>query len=619
MNRPSDGDDSRTKLYEKIIGLGEKSIRKSYYPLLRQKIIELEKSNRELEREIFERKQKEEALRRNYENQTILNDLLKLSLDAIPQKDVFQVTLDKILSLSWLDNKGSASFYFVDDDPEYLVLKNTKTLENKSRPDCQRIPFGHCLCGTAANTGKTIFGHHDDNPSEPHGHYCVPIRLANRTIGVLCIVLPLNHTYDSEEEDVLGAIANTLAGIIQRNQMIEEKTSLESQLRQTQKMEAIGALAGGIAHDFNNLLTPILGYTELALQELPKDSSMALDLVEVVKAAGLAKDLVRQILTLSRQSKHELKPLRIHLVVNEALKLLKSSIPSTIEIRNMVEESNRTVLADPTQIHQVIMNLCTNAYHAMKTKGGIMAVRLSHIEIDDENKKVDSLLLSPGDYVALEVSDTGNGMTKAIQEKIFDPYFTTKSKNEGTGLGLSVVHGIIKNYGGHITVYSEPDQGTTFRVYLPCTEISRDSDMEKIFDPIPGGDEHILVVDDEKPIVDITSAILRNHGYTVTSCTGSLEALKVFQQSPLDFDLVITDMTMPQMTGAQLAIKLRAIRPEIGMILCTGFSELINEKKAESFGFNKFLMKPIIMRDLCHSVRGVLDKAIQKSVNKQTP
>ncbi len=606
MKTPSDNETSDQHLYERIIGLGEKSIRKSYYPLLRQKIGELEK-------EIAEGKRKEDELRKNYENQNFLNDLLKLSLDPIPLDDFFEMTLEKILALSWIGEKASAAFFFSDDAHDEFKLNCAKTLSGFPGPSCSRVRSGHCLCGQTALKGETCFGNHGDGESA-HGHYCVPIRLENRTIGVLCIGLPSEHGFEPMEAEVLTAIANTLSGIIQRNRVTVEKTKLESLLRQTQKMEAIGSLAGGIAHDFNNLLTPILGYAEMALQDLGPGSPLVRNLSEVVRAAGLAKDLVRQILTLSRQSKFELQPVRMHLVVNEALKLLKSTIPSTIQIKNQLEKSDRTVLADPTQIHQVIMNLCTNAYHAMKKTGGILAVSLKTIHIDDTEKHLQSMMLEPGPYQVLDVSDTGTGMNRAVMEKIFDPYFTTKSKNEGTGLGLSVVQGIINSCGGHITVYSEPGRGATFRVYLPCSSENTSEKSPEIQTPMPTGTEHIMVVDDEKTIVDLMIAMLKARGYTVTGCVGSLQALGVFQENPHRFDLVVTDMTMPHMTGAQLAKALRTIRPDIPLIVCTGFSDLINEKKAAAMGFQRYLMKPVILRDLCQSVRDVLDgsKSFQK-------
>jgi signal transduction histidine kinase len=597
--QPEKTDQTHGMMYEKIIGLGEKSIRKSYYPLLRQKI-------NELEHEIGERKKKEAELQKNFENKNILNSLLKLSLEAIPFEDLLKLALEHILSLSWIGDRGSASFFFFDDNPSVLELKSTLSTPDFPGPSCSSVPTGNCLCGKAALEGTTFFGNHGSGETS-HAHYCVPIRFEHKTLGIICIGLPENHTYDPLEEEMLTAISNTLAGIIQRNRMMDEKTKLEAQLRQTQKLEAIGTLAGGIAHDFNNLLTPILGYTEMILQDAHLDSRIAKDLSEVVKAASLAKDLVRQILTLSRQSEREVKPLQVHLVVTEALKLLRSTIPSTIQIKTKVEVSRMTVLADPAQIHQIIMNLCTNAYHAMKKTGGILAVSLKSLKIDDGLNQEDSFVLKPGHYMVLEVSDTGVGMTKTVMEKIFDPYFTTKSKEEGTGLGLSVVQGIIKSYGGNISVYSEPGRGTTFRIYLPSSQETAPEGSAISTDPLPTGSEHVLVVDDEKAIVEMISSMLTHRGYTVTGCVGSLKALGVFQENPNAFSMVITDMTMPHLNGAQLAKALRDIRPDIPMVVCTGFSDLINPEKASALGFQRFIMKPIIMRELCMAVRDVLD------------
>lgn len=603
MNMPSD--DNHKGMYEKIIGLGEKSIRKSYYPLLRKKI-------QELEREIEHRLRKEEELKRQYENQSIVNSLLKSTLDPIPLEQVCDMALDKILSLSWLKDRARASLFLVEDKPGVLVLNRSKSASPLPEPMCGHVAFGQCLCGKAAQEGRTFFDIHRGEAITPHSHYCVPIRLDNTTIGAISITLSEKHMYNKGEEETLEAISNTLAGIIQRHTMAEEKIKLENQLRQTQKMEAIGALSGGIAHDFNNLLTPILGYTEMMLYEMTPDDPLAKDLGEVVKAANLAKDLVRQILTLSRQSDHELKPIKIDWVVKDAYKLLRPSIPTTIDIVTQMEDHAHTVLADATQIHQVLMNLCTNAYHAMKDTGGTLVVSTRIIQLEPEDERVDTLLLSPGTYQMLSVSDTGIGMNKITMERIFDPYFTTKSKHEGTGLGLSVVHGIIKSFGGHITVYSELGKGTTFRVYLPCTDQINLVDKEAAAPPIPIGTEHIMVVDDEETIIQMMSSILKSKGYHVTECLGSREALRLFENYPQHYDLIITDMTMPKMTGTQLAKTCRDIRPDIPLILCTGFSELIDEQKARAFGFQKFLMKPIIMRDLCQAVRDALDEREQK-------
>ncbi len=610
MKTPSDQKDPDDPLYEKIIGLGEKSIRKSYYPLLRQKITELEKSNRDLERAVEEHRKTGEELRRKIENQNILNNLLRLSLEPMPLEDLFQTTLDSILALSWIGKKASAAVFFQEGNQDRLVLNDVKTVSDFPGPTCGHIQPGHCFCGEAAQSGQPRFGVHTEGPMA-HGHYCVPIRLENKTIGVICLSLPGDHPYDPAEEDLLCAIANTLAGIIQKKQVMEEKLSLENQLRQTQKMEAIGTLAGGIAHDFNNLLTPILGYTEMVLQDAPRDSTMAANLAEVLKAAGHAKGLVRQILSLSRQSRYEVKPVKLENVVNEALKLLRSTIPATIEIRHRLTPDTRTVTADATQIHQVIMNLCTNAFHAMKNTGGVLSVHLLSTEISpNSNINQPEQTLKPGPYQIIEVSDTGTGMDKTVMERIFDPYFTTKESEEGTGLGLSVVHGIIKNYGGAITVHSRPGQGTTFRAYLPCSTAPFQHETQDVAVPVPTGTERVLVVDDEKTIVDLVTSMLQSRGYTVTGCSDCPTAVELFRDNPGAFDLVITDMTMPHMTGIQLAQALRAIRPDIPLIVCTGFSDLIDEAKAVELGFQKFLMKPIVRRELCRTVRDVLDQGL---------
>ena len=389
---------------------------------------------------------------------------------------------------------------------------------------------------------------------------------------------------------------------------ITERKTLENRLRQAQKMEAIGTLSGGIAHDFNNILAPILGFAEMALESIPAGSQPANDIREVVKAAIRAKELVKQILSFSRQTEHELQPLRIQLVIKEALKLLRATIPATIEIRQDIKMECNPILADPTQIHQLIMNLCTNAYHAMRETGGVLGVSLTPIELDSEDLHT-KINLHPGKYVQLEVSDTGHGMTQSVKERIFEPYFTTKGKGEGTGLGLSVVHAIIKSLNGDITVYSELGKGTSFRVYFPAIE----QEAKKLTDketngPLPTGHERIMVVDDDEIIVQMEQQMLRSLGYEVTAFTDSEQSLKSLQSRPNDFDLIITDMTMPGITGDILAKQVLKIRPDLPIILCTGFSELITEDKAKAIGIKEFIMKPIIKRTFAETVRKVLDK-----------
>jgi PAS domain S-box-containing protein len=408
-----------------------------------------------------------------------------------------------------------------------------------------------------------------------------------------------------------GAIIGTFSSgmdITHRKKAQEERVELQTQLQQAQKMEAIGTLAGGIAHDFNNILMPLLIHTEMTLDALPEDSPWIFSLEEVLKAGNRAKDLVKQILAFSRQSDEQKTHMKIKLVVEDCLKLLRSSLPSTIQIRLNTEtqEGADTVYADPTQVHQVLMNLCTNAYHAMREDGGTLEVSLVNINIDS-NSETSLPDLNPGTYLRLSVRDTGCGMEKEIMDRIFDPYFTTKGKGEGTGLGLSVVHGIVKNHEGEITVESELGKGTVFHVFLPVAEIEGEAEIKEVVE-IPGGNERVLFVDDEHATTDVMKKMLERLGYTVKTRTNSLEALEAFQADPDGFDLVITDMTMPYMTGAELARKIMHIRQDIPIILCSGFSEQMNEAKAQKIGIRAFIMKPVIRSELAQIIRDVLNQ-----------
>jgi signal transduction histidine kinase len=401
--------------------------------------------------------------------------------------------------------------------------------------------------------------------------------------------------------------------VTERKRAGAEREKLEKQLQQALKMEAMGTLAGGIAHDFNNILSAIFGFTDILRYELAPESGAQKRLDYVLKAGNRAKDLVKQILTFSRQGEQERKPLQIHLIVKEALKLMRASIPTTIEMRQEIQDCG-LVLVDPTQIHQVVMNLCTNAYHSMREEGGVLAVSLLPVAIDKGDEKVASLTLLPGKYVRLGVSDTGHGIERNVVARIFDPYFTTKDKGEGTGMGLAVVHGIVRGHGGHISVYSEPGIGTTFNVYFPAFEPAahdrRERDSEErisSIEPLAGGRERILLVDDEEQIVEVEQQMLESLGYRVEAFTSSLEALQAFQKDPMAFDLVLSDMTMPSMTGLEMAQKFLALRPDIPFVLCTGFSEMIDGEKSKAAGIRKFVMKPIVKADLSRIVRISLD------------
>jgi PAS domain S-box-containing protein len=404
-----------------------------------------------------------------------------------------------------------------------------------------------------------------------------------------------------------NVLQGTFRDIHERKEAEEAKVKLQGQLRQTQKMEAIGTLAGGIAHDFNNILFPIVGYTEMTMDDAPDGSEARINLEEVLKAANRAKDLVKQILAFSRHGEQEAKPLKIQSIIKEALKLLRASLPSTIEISQNIDEECGGIVADPTKIHQVMMNLCTNAYHAMREKGGVLGVTLTEGNIDPGDL-ISDFHLNPGPYVRLTVSDTGHGMDPAVIDRIFEPYFTTKEVGDGTGMGLSVVHRIVKDCGGDIRVYSEPGEGTTFHVYLPRIDTSAIAPETVPTEPAPRGKEHILFVDDEEQIVHMVRQMLERLGYHVTGRTSSVEALQAFRAQPEKFDLVITDQTMPNMTGAALATKLLGIRPDTPIILCTGFSEVISEKKAKSVGIRGYVMKPVVQTQIANTIRQVLDQ-----------
>jgi PAS domain S-box-containing protein len=397
--------------------------------------------------------------------------------------------------------------------------------------------------------------------------------------------------------------------ISERKRAEEERVKLEDRLQQAQKLESIGTLAGGIAHDFNNILYPLLGFAELLKEDLPKESPLQEHIDEILRATMRSKDLVKQILTFSRKDNQNAKPIRLQPIAKEALKLLRSSIPATIDIQQEIDADCGIVMADPTQVHQIVMNLATNAYHAMEDAGGKLQVSLKQIELASEPDPSVFQALTAGKYALLTVTDNGIGIEKAISGKIFDPYFTTKGVGKGTGLGLSVVHGIVKAYKGDIRIHSAPGKGTTVRVYLPIMALTTENKGIENSEPLAGGTEKILLVDDENPIVRVEQRMLENLSYHVTARTSSLEALATFQADPAAFNLVLTDMTMPTMTGMQLAEKLISIRPDIPIILCTGYSEKISAGKAEALGVKGFLMKPVDKSEMARMVRKVLDEA----------
>lgn len=386
---------------------------------------------------------------------------------------------------------------------------------------------------------------------------------------------------------------------------ITRTKKMEGELLQAQKMQAIGTLSGGIAHDFNNILSAIMGYSELCLSDEAADSVMARRLNRILQACNRARDLIHQILTFARQEDQERKPIKVGPIIKEALKLLRASIPSNIEFVQRIDSDTDEIMACPTQIHQVVMNLCTNAAHAMQAGGGELTIDLGNCHIDPETACRD-IALKPGGHICLTVSDTGTGMPPDILKRIFDPYFTQKKHGNGTGLGLSVVHGIVSNLGGAIHVASEPEKGSVFKIWIPAITSVPEPDIPAP-PPVPDGTETILLVDDEDVVLDMLTEMLTGMGYTVIPRISSVEAFHAFSADPERFDLVFTDQTMPKMTGMELASRIHRINPTLPIVLCTGFSVDIDKADTLANGIKAVTNKPLLKREVAQAIRSVLD------------
>ena len=521
---------------------------------------------RELERELRERRRAEEALRENNTKFLSLADNLPGFMAYIDAQTLcyefvnaaieqsFGIPREKIIGMHIRELTGEESYKF--------ALKNIDE----------------------ARSGKTSF--YEDIFDLVSGKRWVQV----------------NYTPVFDADGRVVSLVMLSYDITERKRTEEERAKLQNQLNQAQKMEAIGLLAGGIAHDFNNILAAIIGYTEMARDEaLPVENA---NINQVLVSANRAKDLVRQILSFSRQSPENCYPVKMQSLVREVVKMLRASIPSTIRITESIDPSCGAILADPTQISQITMNLCSNAFHAMEKTGGVLSVALTPVSIARQELP-DARDLASGEYIELAVSDTGAGIKPEIADRIFDPYFTTKKVGEGTGLGLSITQGIVNNYGGDIKVESAIGQGTTFRVYFP--RIQGEVQEPDLSQDVPCGKGRILFVDDEPVLAQMGKTMLERLGYTVTSCTSSSDALAAFIAAPNQFDLVITDQTMPAMTGIVLARRLLDIRPALPIILCTGFSTQVNEQGAKAIGIREFAIKPLSKTMISQLVKKVLD------------
>ncbi len=426
--------------------------------------------------------------------------------------------------------------------------------------------------------------------------------MAKRRDGSLFEVQMYTHrSRDAEGKRIYPA---TCIDITDQKKAQAEKKKLEKQLIQSQKMEAVGALAAGIAHDFNNVLSPIIGFSELLKEDIPDDSPMIEYASEIFNAANRARSLVKQILTFSRQMDQEVRPIKIQSILIEVINLSHAVIPSTITIIDDIDKTCKPILADPTQIHQMIMNMVTNAFHAMETTGGTLKIRLGPVHISKTVHR--GRPMTPGEYNCLTIKDTGIGIPKEILSNIFDPYFTTKTVEKGTGLGLSVAHGTVKNAHGEIFVESEVGKGTIFDIYLP---VKQEKPTALTFKPktLPRGEEHILLVDDEPLVTNVMSQMLKRLGYEVTSINDPCQALEVFHNTPDTFDMLISDLTMPGLTGDQLAEKILADAPDLPVLICSGYSDALSESQIKRIGIKALVMKPVVLPELSQTIREIFD------------
>jgi len=584
MPKPFEPEPHYALTRRRIIGLGERSVRKNYYPQLQQRLEELKRS--------------ELRYRALFENSPI----------SLWEEDFSRLKTH----FDHLKKDGVEDFnrYFSDHPEEItrcirmvrIVDVNRSTLALYEAVSKKELlgSIHRILPQTAQSVLKTELV-----AMAQAGRF--EIECINRTLKGNDRHLLIKSSIPPGYEDSWERVFISVYDLTERIEAEKEKKDLGRQLRQAQKMEAVGTLAGGIAHDFNNILSAVIGFTEMAMEDAPPDTALTYNMEQVLQAGLRAKHLVQQILAFSRQSEHEMKPVQLDRIIKEACALLRASLPTTIDIR-MDIQTDAFIMGDPTQMHQVLMNLGTNAGHAMRERGGRLVVMLREATLEEVREKGLPRMDAEA-YLQLVVQDTGQGIPPTIMDRIFDPFFTTKEHTEGTGMGLSVAHGIIKSHGGLIDVESQVGRGTTFHIYLPKIMPRAKAHHHSAL-PLPSGSERVLLVDDETMLVDMGRQVLTRLGYQVTACTSSVEALQHFQNDPAAFDLVITDMTMPHLTGKELATALLKIKPALPIILCTGFSETITEETAKRIGIKAFILKPIVMSDLAETMRKVLDSPL---------
>jgi len=557
MQKPSDNQKEKESLRKKIIGLGDCSLRKSYYTQLQDQVDNLERSREDLV----------EAIKRAETSENLLRALFDNTIDGILLADVESKKLTTMnramLSLLGIDD-AEAELYVDDIHPEeklpYIHTQFTRLAEGRIKL-ARNIPLKR-------RDGSVLYVDISGTPIIIDGRKYISAVFRDMT------------------EPRRAAI---------------EKSELELRIHQMQKMEAIGTLAGGVAHDFNNILTAIMGLAELSVRGTRPDEPVHRYAENILESCHRARDLVSQLLSISYKSEKKLEQVNLLPVIKDSIKLIRATLPSTVEIRTEIDSEFDSATADRTQVSQIIMNLCTNAAQSMKNMQGEIIINVSNSFVDDKYA-ASHPDLKKGLYLLLKVADNGSGIEPAIIERIFEPFFTTKERGKGTGLGLAVIHGIVKNHGGSIYVYSTPGVGTTFEVYLPVSDHKNEVTVNEIETPVTGH-ASILLVDDEEMLTEVNASILETLGYSVTACSSGAEALRIFSDNPEAVDLVITDMTMPGMTGLHLASEIKKIKPGIPVILCTGYNEQLTKEKAVESGICNIVMKPFTAAELGQAVQ----------------
>lgn len=571
--------------------------------------------------DITEGKKAEKSLKREVAINIGLAELSQKLISAPDDiSEIAPIVLEKAM-----DFTGSEHGYVSFIDPqtkENVVYSSTDMMDSRCAPDDKKNiwpPYVdgsyQDLLGYALNTQEPFF---TNAPSEhpafkglPESHkpvtqyLSVPVMFSGECIGQISLANP-GRDFESTDLEIITRLAQLYALALIQLRRVREQSELETRLRQSQKMEAIGTLAGGIAHDFNNILGSILGSADLAIANNPSGSTATKHLDMILKAGLRARDLVKHILAFSRQVETEKTHSQAADIIEETLKMLRPSLPSTIEIHEDINANAGVIFAEPSQIQQVCVNLCTNAYHAMEKTGGRLEVSLRSVELDSADLAHEPQLKA-GTYAQLTVCDSGPGIGPHIKGKIFDPFFTTKDTSKGTGMGLSIVHGIVKGHGGFINFETEQGKGSSFHVFLPVVDKETRTEVEAAVQT-PTGEERILLIDDEEMLTQMGKLMLEINGYSVSASNSSTEALDIFQDQPDRFDLVITDQTMPKMTGSDLAVKMLQIRPDIPIILCTGYSAIISKEKTKQLGIKGYLQKPIRMNEMAEMIRKVLDE-----------